>query len=125
MALARAAVGAMPTFADNALVLDLEHLSQFSMGDRALERRFLALFVEHAGVALAEMFAASPDQLRRVAHSLQSSASSVGAWRIVSLTQEVMGMRDEALRSCKSALLEELANRVEEAVGHVHRVAGT
>ena len=37
------------------VLIDRQHLSEFTMGDPALQRRFLRLFIEHSGNDLRRM----------------------------------------------------------------------
>ena len=69
-----------PTF-DDSPVLDLEHLSRQTAGDRALEGELLALF-EAQCARLRPLLAAGPSPAERAdaAHTLKGSARAIGAW---------------------------------------------
>src|SRR5215217_5208226 len=69
-----------PTF-DDSPVLDLEHLSRHTAGDRALEGELLALF-EAQCARLRPLLAAGPSPAERAdaAHTLKGSARAIGAW---------------------------------------------
>lgn len=63
--------------------IDLVHLARQTLGDRALEREVLELFVVQARSVLARLEAAKEERARLdLAHTLKGSARSVGAWRV-------------------------------------------
>lgn len=62
--------------------LDLDHLSRQTMGDRALEREVLALFLNQLGAIGGRIGDADADERRRLAHRLKGSACGVGAFAL-------------------------------------------
>ena len=63
--------------------IDFAHLRRYTLGDEAVEREVLQLFVGHVPVIMAELKAASSDKAwRDAAHSLKGSALSLGAWKV-------------------------------------------
>ena len=63
--------------------IDLVHLARYTMGNKALEREILDLFVGQACVTLSRLEAASTDkEWRDQAHALLGSARAVGAKRV-------------------------------------------
>lgn len=67
----------------NALWLDTEHLGKYTLGDEALEREVLQMFVEQAAQCLQRLQdAGSPKEWGEAAHSLKGSACGVGAFRL-------------------------------------------
>lgn len=63
--------------------IDLVHLARQTLGDQALEREILSLFLRQSQT-LAARIRASTDvtQGRDLAHTLKGSASAVGAWKV-------------------------------------------
>ncbi|MGB3502478.1 MAG: histidine kinase [Mesorhizobium sp.] len=62
--------------------IDLSHLSRQTMGDRALEREVLALFVQQAVAVSVQIDRATPRERGFMAHGLRGSAAGVGAFLI-------------------------------------------
>ena len=63
--------------------LDLVHLSRRTLGDRALEREVLSLFVRQCDVYLERLHCARDGEARRcAAHALAGSAQAVGAFAV-------------------------------------------
>src|SRR5688500_14857316 len=71
----------MSPTSDDSSVLDLDHLSRQTVGDRALEGELLALF-EAQCARLRPLLAAgrSPGERADAAHTLKGSARAIGAW---------------------------------------------
>jgi HPt (histidine-containing phosphotransfer) domain-containing protein len=69
--------------------VDIAHLARYTLGDKALEREVLGLFVAEMPrriVALRE--ACSEKEWKMAAHTLKGSSRAVGAWRIAHLAQQ-------------------------------------
>ena len=63
--------------------VDLVHLARQTLGDRALEREVLQLFLRHSESGLARLReAADAAAWTAAAHSLKGSARGIGAWRV-------------------------------------------
>jgi HPt (histidine-containing phosphotransfer) domain-containing protein len=73
----------MSPTSDDSPVLDLEHLSRQTAGDRALEGELLALF-EAQCARLRPLLAVGrlPGERADAAHTLKGSARAIGAWRL-------------------------------------------
>lgn len=71
-------------------MLDLDHLSSQTLGNRELEREVLGLFVGMAGEQV-ERLKANPDPKarREVAHAIIGSARAIGAFTVARLAGEV------------------------------------
>jgi HPt (histidine-containing phosphotransfer) domain-containing protein len=68
--------------------IDLAYLAHFTLGNAALEREVLELFVEQMPLYLAALGEARARRgWREAAHSIKSSACAVGAWRLASFAQ--------------------------------------
>jgi HPt (histidine-containing phosphotransfer) domain-containing protein len=99
-------------------VLDLAHLVRQTLGDSALEREILQLFMRQSTTLLQGIEHPSSHERQLVAaHTLKGSARAVGAWRVAEAAQRVEGCADEGavavLRKCvedvNAAILEVLA----------------
>jgi HPt (histidine-containing phosphotransfer) domain-containing protein len=68
-------------------ILDLDHLTHQTAGDRGLERELLTLF-ETQCERLRPLIRDGGPSLQRAdaAHTLKGSARAIGAWRLASLT---------------------------------------
>jgi HPt (histidine-containing phosphotransfer) domain-containing protein len=63
--------------------IDLQHLSRYTLGGRALEREVLQLFCSQSPLHHERLNnAASPSSWREAAHSLKGAAQAVGAFRV-------------------------------------------
>jgi HPt (histidine-containing phosphotransfer) domain-containing protein len=62
--------------------IDMEHLSQMTLGERGLEVEVLRLFDLQAELLLARMREVGPEGVATLAHTLSGSAKGIGAWRV-------------------------------------------
>lgn len=73
--------------------IDLDHLHQYTLGDRNLERELLTLFRDQAKIYLNKM---DPDcdvqSWVDTAHTLKGSAKGVGAWQVARLAETAEAM---------------------------------
>jgi HPt (histidine-containing phosphotransfer) domain-containing protein len=69
--------------------VDLVHLAQQTMGDRALEQEVLGLFVQQALNVRDRIGRAAPAERLQLVHSLKGSARSVGAFAIGEWAAEI------------------------------------
>lgn len=88
--------------------IDLVHLAVQTMGDKALEDEILNLFARQARASLQEMANLRGKELGDVAHRLRSSASAVGAFRVVKHAQALEANPEDAghLASVGAAVIE-------------------
>ena len=68
--------------------LDLEHLARQTMGDEALQRQVLGLFLDHMAEKSPQLEDAGED-LAKLAHSIKGSAKGIGAWQVASSAEAV------------------------------------
>jgi HPt (histidine-containing phosphotransfer) domain-containing protein len=69
-------------------LVDLAHLSRYTLGDRALEQEVLQLFAAEAPATLARLKCADSDRAwREAAHTIKGSARAVGAWPVARLAE--------------------------------------
>lgn len=99
--------------------IDLVHLARQTLGDRALEREVLDLFVIQARSVLEQLQAAA-DQRNRMdlAHTLKGSARSVGAWHVATAA-EACETLIAASDASWCASLDALAAAIRVAIGAI------
>ncbi len=99
-------------------VLDFTHLVRQTLGDSALEREILQLFIRQSTTLLQGIENPMSRERQLVAaHTLKGSARAVGAWRVAEAAQSVEACPDEdavaVLRTCvedvNAAIVEVLA----------------
>ena len=66
--------------------LDLEHLDRMTLGDAALRREVLAMFLKQTGELLASL-KAEPGERARQAHTLKGSARAIGAFGVATCAE--------------------------------------
>jgi HPt (histidine-containing phosphotransfer) domain-containing protein len=89
-------------------LLDLEHLSRQTLGNRALEREVLELFVSHSGEQLQRLNgSASESERRESAHAIVGAARAIGAFEVARIAGAI-----ERSRGPLGAELDELATSV-------------
>ena len=78
-----------------ASVLDLDHLSRQTGGDRGLQREVLELFVRQVNVQVSELGSSSDLQkLRETAHGIVGSAKAVGAFDLARVAHRICSSED-------------------------------
>ena len=93
-------------------IIDHDHLARYTLGDRALEREVLKLFVDQIPRTLEELDTAENDADRvRAAHTLKGSAWAVGAARLADVAarlerearegRSIAGLREELDHACR------------------------
>jgi HPt (histidine-containing phosphotransfer) domain-containing protein len=96
--------------------IDEDHLGRMTLGDRALEREVLEIFVRQNTIMLDRIGDAEPSLAAAAAHTIKGSARGIGAWRVARaadwLEQVAVAGRgcgsefDEAVAELKAASLE-------------------
>jgi HPt (histidine-containing phosphotransfer) domain-containing protein len=109
----------------DASVLDLEHLDRYTMGDRALERELLGLFLAQTR-QYADRLGAIDDarDWKLATHSIKGAARSIGAGRIAACAQGLEDLdpfRDTARRQ---ALTAELLSHIAVCESVIARLLG-
>lgn len=92
-------------------VFDEEHLKRMTLGDRALEREVLQIFVRQSATVLDRVSGHDPATTAAAAHIMIGSARGIGAWRVARAAEllECAAGRgdenhlDEAIAALKSA----------------------
>jgi HPt (histidine-containing phosphotransfer) domain-containing protein len=104
------------------VLIDRQHLSEFTMDDPALQRRFLRLFIEHSVKDLRRMQDASAADMQKAVHSLKSSASGVGAWFVVEYAEHILGLEEDQLYPRRDEIIAVLTARVDETNRHIEQI---
>ena len=63
-------------------MIDLDHLSRMTLGDRELEGEVLRLFDRQAAMLMTRMDAGDTAIAAAAAHTLKGSAAGIGAWPV-------------------------------------------
>ena len=108
---------------DETVILDDNHLREFTGGDSALQAHVLRIFLDHAPFYLKTLCLPNNDNWRADAHKLKGAARSIGAWRLAVEAEraEALGYpaQDDPRRS-KCA--HELLARLEETISHIKQL---
>jgi HPt (histidine-containing phosphotransfer) domain-containing protein len=70
--------------------IDVDHLARMTLGDGALRREVLAMFLRQTGDLLVEL-AARPGEGAALAHTLKGSARAIGAFRVAACAEALEG----------------------------------
>jgi HPt (histidine-containing phosphotransfer) domain-containing protein len=70
-----------PLPAASACPVDLDHLRRMTLGDQALEREVLGMFLKQSGRVL-DQLAEMSSEASALAHTLKGSARAIGAFRV-------------------------------------------
>lgn len=108
--------------------VDRAHLARYTLGDAALEREILALFLAHVPLVIESLkFATTDKQWREAAHTLKGSCRAVGVWRLGDLgleAERLGGLGDRVACRALIAQIEEAAIEVEAYVSALFAEAG-
>jgi HPt (histidine-containing phosphotransfer) domain-containing protein len=102
--------------------VDLVHLARQTLGDRALEREILDLFVIQTRAVLDHLHAAEQEQQKLdLAHTLKGSARAVGAWKVAACAESCELVANDASVPWKTAVdaLESAIQEVCTAIGDI------
>jgi HPt (histidine-containing phosphotransfer) domain-containing protein len=97
--------------------VDLKHLRRFTLGDRALEKEVLELFLGQLPETISSLRRAATEKDWRVAaHTLKGSGRAVGAWRIARLAEHaerMLGVKHTETRVEALARIEDAAREAQ------------
>ena len=88
----------MPPYSAAGPPIDLDHLREVTLGDPALEREVLRLFVDQTA-ALMRTLAALPADAAHLAHTLKGSARAVGAFGVADAAAALEAALGDAARA--------------------------
>lgn len=100
------------------VVIDTEHLSRMTLGERSLQREVLALFDRQADMLLPRIRQGAPAMVAASAHTLKGSAVGIGAFKVARAVEEVEQARDAQI----GAAVDTLAAVLEEAKAEIARL---
>lgn len=106
-----AGLSAGPNEGGDSQPVDLAHLARQTLGDQALSREVLALFVDQATLFKAQIVHASIPERLRLAHTLKGSARGIGAFPLaagVAMLEQRPG--DQAVLSMLASLVDEVCS---------------
>jgi len=78
-----------PPLVPVARAIDVDHLSHMTLGDRALEREVLQLFVRQTEMLRSRMDLADPEMTGASAHTVRGSAQGIGAFAVAQAAEQV------------------------------------
>ena len=100
--------------------VDLKHLRRFTLGDRALEKEVLELFLGQLPETIASLRGAATEKDWRIAaHTLKGSGRAVGAWRIARLAEQaerMLGVKNTESRLEAVARIEDAAREAQSFI---------
>lgn len=95
--------------------IDLDHLQNYTMGNKVLEREVLQLFKGQSRIYFSKLSKACDDETwRKAARILRISASSIGAWRLEMTSQNAENLRFRKRDKTRRHLIGRLAEQIEE-----------
>jgi HPt (histidine-containing phosphotransfer) domain-containing protein len=101
-------------------IIDDDHLSRMTLGDRSLEREVLEIFARQTVLTLKRVVGAAPARAAAAAHTLKGSARGIGAWRVARAAErleQVAAGGDDAGLNGAIAELDAASIEVREAIG--------
>lgn len=108
--------------------VDLKHLRRYTMGDLALEKEVLQLFLLQLPVTIKSLSSAATDRdWLMAAHTLKGSCRAVGAWRVAGLAEQAerqIAAQTPALRADAVAGIEEAADEARNFIDQTYPDAG-
>lgn len=82
---------------DEAVILDVAHLSGFTGGDPDFESHILGIFVDNAPGYLQALASIEEDGWKTTAHKLKGAARSIGAWNLARAAERAEKMPSPAV----------------------------
>lgn len=105
---------------DASAPIDRAHLARYTLGDAALEREILELFLGHLPNTIRDLGLAETDRDWRMAtHALKGSARAVGAWRLATAAENAERIQSVADREAVDAAISRIAEVSVEVSSHV------
>lgn len=100
--------------------IDRVHLGRYTLGDAALEREVLGLFLAQIPLTIESLrYAESDRDWQIAAHTLKGSGRAIGAWEIARLGQEaekIGGIADREACAAVIGSIEDAASAIEDYV---------
>lgn len=100
--------------------IDRAHLARYTLGDAALEREILELFLGHLPNTIRDLGLAETDKdWHMAAHALKGSARAVGAWRLAREAEAAERLGGLADRAAVDAVIARIADASVEVSSHI------
>jgi HPt (histidine-containing phosphotransfer) domain-containing protein len=100
--------------------VDLDHLARQTLGDAALEREVLGLFLSQGEIFIARLRSArTAESWRLAAHTIKGSARNIGAWQLAETARAAEELTPADRRS------KVMADQVAEALDRTNRFIET
>lgn len=98
--------------------LDFDHLERMTLGEKALEREVLEMFVAQSA-RLLDALATLPAETPALAHTLKGSARAIGAFRVAGCAAalETAGQGDDAALAALRDAVAEARTAIEARLG--------
>jgi HPt (histidine-containing phosphotransfer) domain-containing protein len=91
--------------------IDDDHLARMTLGDRALEREVLEIFLRQTTIMIERIVGAEPSLAAAAAHTLMGSARGIGAWRVAQAAERL----EQAAGQASAAALDEAVDALQAA----------
>jgi HPt (histidine-containing phosphotransfer) domain-containing protein len=100
--------------------VDLVHLSRYTLGERALERKVLELFCTQSVLYFEQLRQAMSDKdWKDAAHSLKGSARAIGAWRTAQAAERAEALHGDGLARFRAVRISEIETSLREAEAYI------
>lgn len=100
--------------------VDRAHLARYTLGDAALEREILELFLGHLPNTIRDLGLAETERdWHMAAHALKGSARAVGAWRLAREAEAAEKLAGPADRAAADAAIARIAEASVEVSSHI------
>lgn len=101
--------------------IDRAYLGRFTLGDKALEREVLQLFLTHTPRYIADLrCAVTAKAWHDAAHTLKGAARGIGAWRLGRCAEAAERLRFDTDIDRRAFALDSASEALDEAIGYVH-----
>lgn len=106
--------------------IDLKHLRRYTMGDMALEREVMQLFLGQIPKTIAALSGAVNDHEWRIAaHTIKGSGRAVGAWQIARLAEQAERLAGVKNRGAHAEIICRIEDAVREAEVFIVKTYGS
>lgn len=103
--------------------IDHAHLNRYTMGDAALEREILGLFIANLPNTIRDLGLADNEaDWHRAAHTIKGSARAVGAWRLARSAEVAEGLVPSEDRSASEAAIGDIAEAAAETNAYIAKL---
>ena len=100
--------------------VDLAYLGRFTLGDAALEREVLDLFLTHTPLYVASLRdAVTAKAWHDAAHTLKGAARGIGAWRLGRAAEAAERLRFDTDIDRRAFALDSAREALDEALGYI------